>query len=85
MLRTSKWVTRRNLQTQPKIIIKLPEYQIENFPDKSMYSTLKAKTSSKFVLWQPDEIYRIDSKSLKNYRNTKSTNQNINFPKTKYV
>jgi hypothetical protein len=77
MLSTSKGVKRRNLQTLPKIIIKWQEYQIENFPEKSMFSTLKAKTSSKFVLWQPDEICRFDSKSLKN--------QNINFPKTTYV
>jgi hypothetical protein len=47
-----------------------------------MFSTLKAKTSSKFV-WQPDEICRLDPKSNKYYRNTKSTNQNENFPKKK--
>jgi hypothetical protein len=34
------------LQTNPKIIIKWSAYQIENFPEKSMRSTLKAKTSS---------------------------------------
>jgi hypothetical protein len=31
---TSKGATRRSLQTRPEIIIKWPEYQIENIPEK---------------------------------------------------
>jgi hypothetical protein len=58
MLSTSKEATRQNLET---------------FAEKSMFSTLKAKTGSKFVLWQLNEPCRFGPKSIKkSHRNTKS-------------
>jgi hypothetical protein len=50
------------VQTRPKIIIEWPEYQIGNFLEKKMFSTLKAKTSSKLVMLPPDKICRFDPK-----------------------
>jgi hypothetical protein len=58
----------------------------ENFTEKSMFITLKVKTSSKFVLWQPDEISIFDPKFKKKKKNQNTKhNQNGNFPKKKYV
>jgi hypothetical protein len=56
MLRISTEATQR-IYRLLKIIIKWPEYQIENFPTKSMFGiTLKLKMSPKLVLKQLDEI-----------------------------
>jgi hypothetical protein len=59
----SRWLKTKctqNLQTRPKIIIKWPEYQIENFPKKSMVmvSTLQVYRSQKFVWELRDGIRR---------------------------
>jgi hypothetical protein len=43
------------------------------------------KKSQKFVRRLPDGICRLDSKSYKKYRNTKSTKQSKNFPKKKMM
>jgi hypothetical protein len=77
--------TQRNLQAQLKILKKLSEHQIyqsgRKFSQKGMLSTLKKQRSRKFVWELPDGICRLNPKSYKNDRNTKSTNQNNNFPK----
>jgi hypothetical protein len=41
-----KLLKRQNLQTRPKIIIKLPKYQIENFLEKSKYFISKKELKS---------------------------------------
>jgi hypothetical protein len=84
MLSTSKGATGRNLQTRPKIIIKWPEYQIENFPDKSLFITLKAKMSSKSV-FNLMKFAGLTKNPKKKYRNTKSFNQNEIFRKKVYL
>jgi hypothetical protein len=68
-----------------KKIIRTPNLPIRTniFPKKTMYSTLKKKRSQKFVWELLDEICRLNPKSLKNHRNTKSTNQNEHFSKKK--
>jgi hypothetical protein len=62
--------TRRNLQAQPKILKKCwntkSTNQNENFPKKSMFSSLKVKRNQKFVWELPDGICRLNPKSLKN-------------------
>jgi hypothetical protein len=44
-------------------------------PKISMFRTIKVKKSQKFVWGLPNGICRLDPKSLKQYWNTKSTNQ----------
>jgi hypothetical protein len=61
--------TRQNLRAQPKILQKGPNTkstnQNENFPKKSMFSSLKVKRSQKFVWGLSDGIR---PGSLKNNR-----------------
>jgi hypothetical protein len=59
--------TRQNLQTRPKILKKYQNIkstnQNENFPKKSMFSTLKVYRNQKFVWGLPDEISRESPKN----------------------
>jgi hypothetical protein len=60
--------TRRNLQAQPKMLKKncrstKSTHQNENFPKKTMFSTLKLQKSQKFVWELPDRISGRTSKS----------------------
>jgi hypothetical protein len=48
---------------------------------KSMFCTLREERSQIFVWRLPDGIFWLESISLNKYRNTKSTNQNKNYPK----
>jgi hypothetical protein len=49
-----------------------------------MLSSSKVKISQKFV-WGLPGVCRLNPKSKKNYQNTKSTNQDKNFPKKIYL
>jgi hypothetical protein len=55
----------------------------ENFTEKSMFITLKVKTSSKFVLWQPDEISIFDPKFKKKKKSEHQTQSERKFSKKK--
>jgi hypothetical protein len=77
MLSTSKEPTRLNFQALPKMIMKWRECKIENFLEKS---TLKVKTSSKFVLWQPEEICRFYPKSLNKIIGKRAKNSYWGYP-----
>jgi hypothetical protein len=48
---------------------------------KSTNRNFKNEKELKIHIEQPNEIYRLDAKSKKNYRNTQSANQNKNCPK----
>jgi hypothetical protein len=63
------------------MIIKWAGYQIEHFPEKSIFITLKAKPSSKFVYCDKPMKLAGSTQYPTKYRNTKSTKQNKNLPK----
>jgi hypothetical protein len=75
---------RQSLQAQPKNIKKLLEHQIyqskRKFFEKSMFSSLKVKTSQKVVWELPTEFASSTQNVEKNCRNIKSTNQNKKIP-----
>jgi transposase len=64
-----------------KKVIKTPNQPIEikKISNKSMLSTSKVKRRQKFIWGLPDGVCRLNPKSLKNYQNTKSTNQDEHF------
>jgi hypothetical protein len=56
ILNISKRAARRKLQTQPKIIIKWPDYQIENFPEKVCLVLLKRKPAQNLYYENPTKF-----------------------------
>jgi hypothetical protein len=75
-----------NLQAEPKILKKLLELQIYQSErkisqKKNCSSYLRSEKEPKICMKATQQICRLDPKSLKNYRNIKSTNQNEKFPK----
>jgi hypothetical protein len=74
---------RQSLQAQHKKGIEIPNQPIEikKNSNKSIFSTSKVKRRQKFVWGLPDRVCRLNLKSLKNYQNTKSTNQDEKFSK----
>jgi hypothetical protein len=77
--------TRRNLETQPKILKKLSEHQIYQskrlFPQKNYVSNFKSVKEPKMRMGASRRNLQAQPKSYKNDRNTKSTNQIENFLK----
>jgi hypothetical protein len=62
MLNTSKEVTRRSLQTRPKIT-KSTLNQKNSLKKYAQY--FKIKNNSRFVLGKPDKVCRLDPKTIK--------------------